>query len=167
MPHHGVVNPHKPEKVRVVFNPSAPFKGTSLNDQLYKGPIDLLTSLIGVLLRFRQFPFPISGDIEKMYHQVLVPHQQQSLFRFLWNDSPSPAEPKEYLIVVHVFGAVSSPSSCIYALKKTAEDFGNRFPTIAAWTTLLLLTTFTWTTTLTPLKQKSKPLRKSKKYQPF
>ena len=131
LPHHGVVNPHKPEKVRVVFNPSAPYKGTSLNDQLYKGP-DLLTSLIGVLLRFRQFPFPISGDIEKMYHQVLVPHQQQSLFRFLWNDSPSPAQPKEYQMVVHVFGAVSSPSSCIYALKKTTEDFGNRFPTVAA-----------------------------------
>ncbi len=35
-------------------------------------------------------------------------------------------------MVVHVFGAVSSPSSCIYALKKTEEDFGNRFPTVAA-----------------------------------
>jgi hypothetical protein len=83
LPHHGVTNPNKPEKVRVVFNPSARYKGTSLNEQLFKGP-DLLTCLIGVLLRFRQFPVPISGDIEKMYHQVLVPKQQQSLFRFLW-----------------------------------------------------------------------------------
>ena len=131
MLNHGVIHPHKPEKVHVVFNPSSPFKGTSLNDQLYKGP-DLLTSPIGVLLSFWQFPFPISGDIEKMYHQVLVPHPQQSLFRFLWNDSPYPAEPKEYQMVVHFFGAVSSPSNCIFALKKTAEDFRNRFQTVAA-----------------------------------
>jgi hypothetical protein len=58
--HHGVtINPNKPEKVRVVFNTCARHKGTSLNEQLFKGP-DLLTSLIVVLLRFRQCPVPIS-----------------------------------------------------------------------------------------------------------
>ncbi|XP_045023763.1 uncharacterized protein LOC123468196 [Daphnia magna] len=34
-------------------------------------------------------------------------------------------------MTVHVFGAVSSPTSCIYALRKTAEDFGSRFPGVA------------------------------------
>lgn len=130
LPHHGVTTPNKPGKVRVVFNPSAPHKGTSLNEQLYKGP-DLLTCLNGVLLRFRQYPYPISGDIEKMYHQVLVPQHQQSLLRFLWNESGDASEPKEYQMKVHVFGAVSSPTSCIYALRKTVEDFGNQFPHVA------------------------------------
>jgi hypothetical protein len=129
MPHHGEVNPHKPEKVRVIFNPSARHRGTSLN-QLYKGP-DLLTSLIGVLLRFRRFPVPISGDIEKMYHQVLVPAQQQSLFRFLWKNPDEVGSPKTFQMTVHVFGAVSSPTSCIYALRRTAEDFGSRYPSVA------------------------------------
>ncbi|XP_045022821.1 uncharacterized protein LOC123466669 [Daphnia magna] len=127
LPHHGVTNPNKPDKVRVVFNPSARHKGTSLNEQLYKGP-DLLTILICVLLRFRQFPVPISGDIEKMYHQVLVPKEQQSFFRFFWSDA---GEPKEYQMTVDVFGAVSSPTSCIYALQKTAKDYGSRFPNVA------------------------------------
>ena len=59
-------------------------------------------------------------------------HQQKSLFHFLWNDSASTAVPKEYQMAVHVFGAVSSPTTCIYALRKTTEDFGSRFPTVAA-----------------------------------
>jgi hypothetical protein len=116
--------------VRVVFNPSARHKGTSLNEQLFKGP-DLLTSLIGVLLRFRRLPVPISGDIEKMYHQVLVPSHQQSFLRFLWKNPDQVGEPKPYQMTVHIFGAVSSPTSCIYALRKTGEDFGSRYPLVA------------------------------------
>ena len=52
LPHHPVYNPHK-KKLRVVFDCSASFGGTSLNDQLLKGP-DLLNSLVGVLTRFRE-----------------------------------------------------------------------------------------------------------------
>lgn len=47
LPHHGMVNPNKPDKLRVVFDVSAQYKGTSLNDALLKG-IDLLNSLFGV-----------------------------------------------------------------------------------------------------------------------
>ena len=65
-----------------------------------------------------------------MYHQVLVPETQQSLFRFLWKNPGDVGEPQEYQMTVHVFGAVSSPTSCIYALRKTA-DFGSRFPDVA------------------------------------
>ncbi|PIK56625.1 hypothetical protein BSL78_06481 [Apostichopus japonicus] len=52
LPHHPVENPHK-NKVRVVYDCAARFAGTSLNDQLLKGP-DLMNDLLGVLLRFRQ-----------------------------------------------------------------------------------------------------------------
>jgi hypothetical protein len=53
LPHHGVINPQKPEKLRVVFDAAAKFRGTSLNNQLVQGP-DFTNNLTGVLLRFRQ-----------------------------------------------------------------------------------------------------------------
>ncbi|XP_060589840.1 uncharacterized protein LOC132744996 [Ruditapes philippinarum] len=53
LPHHPVVNPKKPGKVRVVFDCAAKYRGTSLNDNLLQGP-DLTNSITGVLMRFRQ-----------------------------------------------------------------------------------------------------------------
>ena len=42
IPHHGVYHPKKPNKVRVVFDCSARYQGTCLNDHLLQGP-DLIT----------------------------------------------------------------------------------------------------------------------------
>ena len=53
LPHHPVLNPNKPGKVRRVLNGASKFHGTSLNRSLLVGP-DLLQNLIFVLLRFRQ-----------------------------------------------------------------------------------------------------------------
>ena len=53
LPHHPVFHPKKPEKVRVVFDCAAKYRGVSLNDVLLPGP-DMTNSLIGVLTRFRQ-----------------------------------------------------------------------------------------------------------------
>jgi hypothetical protein len=66
-----------------------------------------------------------------MYHQVLVPFHQQSFLRFLWENRDQAGEPKPFQMTVHIFGAFSSPTSCIYALRKTGEDFGSRYPLVA------------------------------------
>ena len=50
LPHHPVVNPHKPGKVRRVLNGAVKFQGHSLNNSLLTGP-DLLQSLIHILIR--------------------------------------------------------------------------------------------------------------------
>ena len=122
IPHHGVYHPKKPDKIRVVFDCSAKFAGTSLNDQLLQGP-DLTNSLVGVLTRFRQEPVAFMADIEAMFYQVFVPEKQRDFLRFLWwpnGDLTAPLE--EYRMTVHPFGAVSSPSCSNYALQKTAND---------------------------------------------
>ena len=122
IPHHGVYHPKKPEKIRVVFDCSAKFAGTSLNDQLLQGP-DLTNSLVGVLTRFQQEPVAFMGDIEAMFYQVLVPAEQRDFLRFLWwPNGDMSAKLVEYRMTVHPFGAVSSPSCSNYALRKTAND---------------------------------------------
>ncbi|XP_024119462.2 uncharacterized protein LOC112140681 [Oryzias melastigma] len=83
IPHHGVYHPHKPDKIRVVFDGSARYKDTSLNDHLLTGP-DLTNALVGVLCRFRKGPIAIMCDVERMFHQFHVVKEHQDYLRFLW-----------------------------------------------------------------------------------
>ena len=83
LPHHPVINPNKPGKVRRVLNGAAKFHGTSLDKSLLTGP-DLLQNLIHVLLRFRQHQFAVSADIEGIFLQVGVSDcDQPSLLFFV------------------------------------------------------------------------------------
>ncbi|XP_048576192.1 uncharacterized protein LOC116619385 [Nematostella vectensis] len=126
LPHHGVQNPNKPEKLRVVFHPAAKYNNVSLNDCLLTGP-DLLNDLVGVLIRFRCNKVGIMGDIEKMFHQVKVREADQDSLRFLWRNLEERIL-EVYRMAVHVFGAIDSPCSACYALRKTAEDQAGLFP---------------------------------------
>ena len=61
--YHGVMNPSSTSTpFRIVFNSSAKYCGSSLNEFLAKGP-SLLNSLLGILLRWRQNQFGYVGDI--------------------------------------------------------------------------------------------------------
>ena len=87
LPHHPVVNPNKPGKVRRVLNGAAKFHGASLKKSLLTRP-DLWRELIYVLLRFRQHPFTVSADIEGIFLQVGVFACDQPSLRFLWQNNP-------------------------------------------------------------------------------
>ena len=127
LPHHGVYHPKKPGKIRVVFDCSCSYKGTSLNEELLQGP-NLTNSLVGVLTRFRLEPVAFMADIEAMFYQVHVPESQRSFLRFLWWPSGNTDECLvEYERCVHTFGAVSSPACANFALHKTAEDNKEKF----------------------------------------
>jgi hypothetical protein len=68
------------------------------------------------------------ADIESMFHQVNVHHEDCNALRFLWwpeNDLNS--EPKEFQMLVHLFGATSSPSCANFALLKTADNNSEHF----------------------------------------
>ena len=106
IPHHSVYHPKKPDKIRVVFDCSAKFAGTSLNDQLLQGP-DLTDSLVGVLIRFRQESVVFIADIKAMFYQVFVPEEQRDFLRFLWwPKGDVTAQLDEYRMTVHPFRAV-------------------------------------------------------------
>ena len=122
LPYHPAVHPQKPDKVRVVFDCTARFRNTSLKDQLVQGP-NLTNSLVGVLLCFRQERIGISADIEKMFHQVRVSSQDTHALLFLWwSGGDFSKKSEEHQMLVHLFGARSSPSCSNFSLKKTTED---------------------------------------------
>ena len=127
LPHHGLYHPKKRDKIRVVFDCSATYDGTSLNDQLLQGP-DLANNVTGVLLRFREDEVAFVGDIEAMFHQVNVPENQRDYLRFLWwPNGDLSTDLQEYRMTVHIFGAASSPSVCNLALHRTAENAATKY----------------------------------------
>ena len=118
LPHHHVVSPSKPNKLRVVFDCAAKFHDVSLNSQCLQGP-DLVNKLIHVLLRFRQFRFAVMADIEAMYLQVRVPHCDRNALRFLWvNDG----QVTELRMTSHLFGGVWSGGASTFSLRQTVRD---------------------------------------------
>ena len=108
-------------KVRVVFDGAAEYQGTSINKNLLKGP-NHLVSLVGVLLRFRQKPVPLCADIEKMYHHGRLAPEDREAFRFLYRPPDATGPPLTYQMLVHVFGAVSSPATCLFAMNRAVEE---------------------------------------------
>ena len=134
IPHHGVYHPKK-KKIRVVFDCSAKFKGTSLNEHLLSGP-DLTNSLIGVLCRSRKYLHAVTCDVEKMFHQFIVREEDRDYLRFLWWPNGDVSQyPKEYRMKVHLFGATSSPGCASYGLKHMANEDKEFYPSAAQFIT--------------------------------
>ena len=124
LPHHTVQNPNKPGKIRRVANAASKYRGQSLNSNLLTGP-DLLNSLLGILLRFRENPVAILADIESMFMQIVVKQEDQSAFRFLWSKNNLIMQ---YQFTRLIFGATCSPSMAIFVLNQCAKNNAENFP---------------------------------------
>ena len=121
LPHHPVINPHKPEKVRRVCNAAAKYQGVALYDNLLPGP-DLLQSLTGIIFRFRENQIALSVDIEAMFLHAVVPSDDSRCLQFLWREDPE-QKIEVYEYTRHVFGAKSLPTCANYALHQVAKDY--------------------------------------------
>ena len=119
VPHHPVLNPHKPDKVRRVCNVASKFRGHSLKDMLLAGP-DLLANLMGILARFREERYALSADIEEMFLQVEVRREDRRFLRFLWFDEQNRIVTYQYNR--HIFGANSSPTCANFVLQRCATE---------------------------------------------
>ena len=132
MPHHLVLNPNKPGKVRRVCNAASKFKGFSLNDVLLTGA-DLLAGLMAILARFRENAVALSADIEEMFLQVEVKPEDRKFLQFLWHNEDGDVVTYQYNR--HIFGAKSSSTCTNNALQKCATDHSQEF-NFASRTTL-------------------------------
>ncbi|XP_071525744.1 uncharacterized protein [Panulirus ornatus] len=113
--------------LRIVFNSSAKYMNFSLNEMWAKGP-DVLNSLLGILLRFREDEVVFTCDLAKMYNTVTMSLFDQHCHRFLWRDLNVHNKPDHYVLACVPFGDRPSGTIAMLALKLTAEMFQDKYP---------------------------------------
>lgn len=125
LPHHGVLRESSTTtKLRVVFNASAPTStGISLNDLQMVGPT-IQSDLFSILIRFRHYSYVMTGDIEKMYRQVIINENQRHLQQIIWRDDPS-KNLQTYQLNTVTYGTASAPFLAIRCLKQLANECEN------------------------------------------
>ena len=117
-------------KTRIVFDASAKFHGTSLNDEIYPEP-KLQNSFFDVLLRFRSFPVAVACDVSEMYLQIRIPPEDRPKFRFLWRNLEVNRKPDVYEFERVVFGDASAPFRAQYVSQENARIHHEEFPLAA------------------------------------
>ncbi|XP_036318385.1 uncharacterized protein LOC118733195 [Rhagoletis pomonella] len=131
LPHHGVWKASSTTtKLRVVFNAARKYStGVSLNDCLYTGP-KLQNDLANILLNWRQHKFAFTGDIEKMYRQILVDREDTELQRIYWR-TPTEDSPTSYTLLTVTYGTNCAPYLALKVLRRLANDEREKFPQAA------------------------------------
>ena len=122
--HHPARNPKKPRKVRRVYNAATKFQGKCLNDFIYCGP-DLLGSLFGILLCFRQGLITLCVYAKDMYLMLYVRPEDKPALHFLYRSKKS-QEPDVYQCERRIFG------ECSATVLVNADEHRNEFPHAAA-----------------------------------
>jgi hypothetical protein len=127
LPHFPVVRMNRETtKVRIVFDASARFQGTSLNDVIEQGPT-LQNSLFDVLLRFRYHKVALCCDIQEMYLRVGIVPSDRRFHCFLWRETPN-ENPEVYQFNRLVFGVNASPFLAQFVSQHNARLHQREFP---------------------------------------
>ncbi|XP_067613958.1 uncharacterized protein [Eurosta solidaginis] len=130
LPHFAVNNPHKPEKMGVVFDTAALVNGVSLNSCLLKGP-EHAKPLLTILFKLREGAVAVAADIREMFSQVIINKRDQQAQRFLWRDGNANQPVEHFVMQSMVFGAMCSPCIAEFVKNKNAEDFRQQYPEAA------------------------------------
>lgn len=131
LPHHAIIKQSSlTTKCRVVFDGSAKSNsGLSLNDVQYVGP-SLQQDIFLILVRFRFFRYVLSGDISKMYRQILIDNEDRKFQKVFWRKNP--LEPiKCYELNTVTYGTASAPYLAVRTLLQVAEENEVNYPLVS------------------------------------
>ena len=117
--------------VRVVWNSSQIFKGISLNSFLAKGPDSQGATLLGLLIRDREGPVLIIGDITKMYNSTHLTPIEVHVHRFLWRDLDTSRAPDTLAMLRVNIGDKPAGAISVAALQMTANMYQHISPAAA------------------------------------
>ncbi|XP_029156836.1 uncharacterized protein LOC114929457 [Nylanderia fulva] len=128
IPHHPVFRDGSATThLRVVFNASSlTSSGKSLNDNLLPGP-KLQTDLAAVVMRWRQFRYVYSADVEKMYRQIVVDPRDTDYQRILWVDTET-ERMQDYKLLTVTYGMASAPFLALRVLRQLVRDEEHSYP---------------------------------------
>lgn len=113
--------------LRTVFDYSANYMGQSLNSFLAKSP-NILNSMLGKLLRFREKSVGLAGDIREMYNCIKLPELEQHVYKFVWRELQVHFKSDHYVLTSLGFGDRPSRIIAMLALSHTAESSKNELP---------------------------------------
>lgn len=130
LPHHAVTRAESTTtKVRVVFNASARSStGYSLNDIMYKGP-NIQKDLQSLILRWRQFKYAFTSDVEKMYRMIMVHEDDQNYQKIIWRDHNQRIQ--SFKLTTLSYGTKPAGFLAMMCLKQLAKDERSNFPEAA------------------------------------
>lgn len=131
LPHHCVMrDDSSTTALRVVYNASAKTSSNkSLNDFMYTGP-NLQQDLQFLIIKWRQYQYAFTADIEKMFRQIWVHSDDQALQKIIWRDNPS-QKLQEYQLTTVTYGTKAAPFLAMMTLRQLAEDERDKFPEAA------------------------------------
>ena len=110
------------KKLRIVFDATAEFEEKSFNNSMLTGP-KLQSELSEILLKFRERPIALGGDIEAMFSRIRLNKADARYHRSLMTE-PTTGEVEIYQMNRLTFGDAASPFIAMATLHRTAEDYG-------------------------------------------
>lgn len=129
IPHFSVTNDNSTTtKTRVVFDASCPAENDiSLNELLLVGP-KLQDDLYDHLLRIRLFKYAITGDVSKMFRQIMM-HKDDRKFQYiLWKDPHSNRGVQTFELNTATYGTASAPFHAVRCMQELAKTDGDKWP---------------------------------------
>ena len=91
--------------------------------------------MVGILLRFREYPVAITADVSKMYNSIQLSTRDQHVHRYLWRDMDKNRGPDPYILTAVPFGDRPSGTIALTALHTITEKFRGQYPEAAAMIT--------------------------------